>query len=50
LRAGRSHAGIILLIGNVPIGAQVRRMDKLLAAHTAESLRDQLVYLSAAFD
>lgn len=47
VRAGRHHAGIILLPKQrMPIGAQVRALSKLADAHSPETMRDQLEFLS----
>jgi hypothetical protein len=45
---GRSHAGIIVLPQQrYDVGEQVRRLRRLLEAHTQESMRDRLEFLSA---
>ena len=47
LAEGRDHAGIIVSIQDYPIGEQMRRVLKLLASRSAESMVNQLVFLSA---
>ncbi len=47
LAEGRDHSGIIVSIQDYPIGEQMRRVLKLLASRSAESMTNQLVFLSA---
>ena len=47
LRAGRHHAGIIVLSEQrTPIGAQVVALVKLVSIHSPETMRDHLEFLS----
>ena len=47
LRAGRHHAGIIVLPKQrTLIGVQVRALTRLLNAHSPETMRDHLEFLS----
>ena len=50
LADGRSHPGIIILIGYPHVGVWLRRMLSLLTTFDASDLRNQLVYLGADFD
>jgi hypothetical protein len=46
LRAGRSHAGIIVISEQrYSIGEKIRRLAAFIHSMTAESLRDRIVYL-----
>lgn len=47
LRAGRSHAGLILCRQQYSIGEQWRRLLKLIAACSAEEMTNQVEFLSA---
>lgn len=42
----RSHTGIIISSQDYSIGEQMRRVLKLMAAKSAEEIRNQLVFLS----
>jgi hypothetical protein len=47
LTEGRSHAGIIVVTQQrYSVGEQVRRLRNLLAAHSDESMRNQIEFLS----
>ena len=47
LRAGRHHAGIIVLPEQrTPVGGQIRALTKLVNAHSPETMEDQLEFLS----
>jgi hypothetical protein len=50
LADGRSHPGIIILIGYPQIGVWLRRMLGLLTTFDASNLRNQLIYLGPDFD
>lgn len=43
----RNHAGIIISSQEYSIGEQMRRILKLIAAHSAEDMENQLVFLNA---
>ena len=48
LTAGRSHAGIICAPQQrYSVGEQMRRLLRLAAAHSTESMRDRMEFLSA---
>jgi hypothetical protein len=47
LAEGRDHAGIVVSMQDYPIGEQMRRVLNLLATRSAESMVNQLVFLSA---
>lgn len=45
---GRTHAGLILAQQQrYPVGEQVRRLLRLIAARTAEAMQNQIEFLSA---
>ena len=44
---GRNHAGIVLGQQSYSVGALLRGIKKLMAAMSAEDMRNQLVFLSA---
>jgi predicted nuclease of predicted toxin-antitoxin system len=50
LANGRSHPGIITLIGYPPVGVWLRRMLNLFGSFSAAEISNQLVYLGAEFD
>jgi len=48
LKQGKSHAGIILARQQrYPVGEQMRRLLKLIAAKSAEEMRNRVEFLSA---
>jgi Domain of unknown function (DUF5615) len=47
LAEGRDHAGIVVSLQDYAIGEQMRRLLKLMAARSAESMVNQLVFLSS---
>ncbi len=47
LAKGESHAGIILAQQNYSIGEQMRRLLRLIAAFSAEDMRNNIEFLSA---
>jgi hypothetical protein len=47
LREGRHHSGIILSRQGLAVGKQMRRLLRLIAALTAEEMRDRIEFLSA---
>jgi hypothetical protein len=48
LTHGESHAGIIVVSQQrYSVGEQVRRLRRLLAAHSDETMRDRIEFLSA---
>ena len=48
LRQGRSHAGLILARQQrYSVGEQMRRLLKLIAARTAEEMKDRVEFLNA---
>jgi hypothetical protein len=47
LADGREHRGIVVSLQDYSIGEQTRRVLKLMAARSAESMVNQLVFLSA---
>jgi hypothetical protein len=50
MEAGQEHWGIIILIGQPAVGPWLRRMERLLQRFSAEELRNQLLFLGAAYD
>jgi hypothetical protein len=46
LAEGRDHAGIVVSLQDYAIGEQMRRLLKLMAARSAASMVNQLVFLS----
>jgi hypothetical protein len=46
LSTGRSHAGIILSRQGLSVGEQMRRLLRLVAAKTADEMRNQVEFLS----
>ncbi len=46
LKAGRTHAGIILSRQGLSVGEQMRRLLRLLNRLTAEEMRDRVEFLS----
>jgi Domain of unknown function (DUF5615) len=46
LAAGRDHAGIVVSLQDYAIGEQMRRLLQLMAEQSAESMMNQLVFLS----
>lgn len=48
LKQGKSHAGIILARQQrYPVGEQMRRLLKLIAAKSAEEMKNRVEFLSA---
>ena len=47
LKAGRSHSGIILSRQGLSVGEQMRRLLRLVAAKSAEEMRNRVEFLSA---
>ena len=47
LKAGRSHSGIILSRQGLSVGEQMRRLLRLVAAKSADEMRNQVEFLSA---
>jgi hypothetical protein len=50
MEAGQEHWGIIILIGQPAVGPWLRRMERLLLRFSVEELRNQLLFLGAAYD
>lgn len=46
IRAGRSHAGIVLSRQDLPVGEQMRRLLRLIHLLTAEEMVDHVEFLS----
>ena len=48
MRAGKSHAGIILAVQQrYSVGEQMRRLLRLISALTTEEMRNRIEFLSA---
>jgi hypothetical protein len=47
LKAGRSHSGIILSRQGLSVGEQMRRLLRLVAAKSADEMRNHVEFLSA---
>jgi len=47
LREGRCHSGIILSRQGLSVGEQMRRLLRIVAARSAEDMRNQIEFLSA---
>ena len=50
VEAGRSHGGIIILVGHSAMSVWLRRMDTLLHRFLVEELENSLFFLGAEFD
>jgi len=50
VEAGRTHWGVIILVGHSAVGAWLRRMETLLSRFSADELRNQLLFLGAEYD
>jgi hypothetical protein len=50
LAQGRTHAGIVVLVGAADVGTMLRRMETLLARFSADELKNGLFYLGAEYD
>lgn len=50
VEAGRSHGGIIVLVGHSAVSVWLRRMETLLHRFSAKELENRLFFLGAEFD
>lgn len=47
MKQGQRHAGIILGVQNYSIGAQMRRILRIIANKSAQEMQNQVEFLSA---